>query len=150
MNDSLLANTAQPEIDMEEEFDDADYTPHFIQRLLDQPPLLPNESRDELWQVFGSFEYTDKGSAKTAVEYMLVYSATMLTWNVMRYRRMEVALLRNQERPALESLVRKTHDGAAMEGATAGLRIAANQDATKYYADPMHRKASTMKFEAAG
>jgi hypothetical protein len=134
-----VGDLEETETEDEDGFDDTDYTPRFINRLLQNPPLLPNESRDEFWQVFEDFEYIDLGRAKTVTEYMLVYSATVLTWEVMRYDRMKIALMRNQQRPALESLFRKTHEGAA-----------ANQNAKEWFVSPASRAAAARNFEAAG
>jgi len=145
-----VGDLEETETEDEDGFDDTDYMPRFINRLLENPPLLPNESRDEFWQVFEDFESTDLGHAKTVTEYVLVYSATVLTWEVMRYDRMKIALMRNQQRPALESLFRKTHEGAAMEGAAAGLRIAANQNAKEWFVSPASRAVAARNFEAAG
>jgi hypothetical protein len=140
----------EEETENEEELDDGDYRPSFIRRLMDNPPLLPSESRDEFWQVCEAFEYSHTGRAKTVVEHVMVYSAAVLTWEVMRYHRMKIAIMRNQQRPALESLFRKTHDGAAMEGVTSGLRISANLSAKEWFADSASRAISAKGFEAAG
>ncbi len=59
--------------DPEAGFDDADYTPNSIKRLLDNPPLLPGENRDLFVQLFEEFESTDLGRAKTVTEYVLVH-----------------------------------------------------------------------------
>ena len=63
-----VGDLEETETEDEEGFDDTDYTPRFINRLLENPPLLPNESRDEFWQVFEDFESTDLGHAKTVTE----------------------------------------------------------------------------------
>ena len=97
INPDLSENNAPAEMedaeDPEAGFDDADYTPNSIKRLLDNPPLLSGEDPVEFGLLFEEFESTDLGRAKTATEYVLVYSATMLT-----YQRMKVALLLNQQR----------------------------------------------------
>ena len=81
-----MANT-----EPEEEFDDHDYTPNFIQRLLNRPPVSA-EDHDEFVATFESFEMTHAGRAKTAAEHLMVYQATVLTYQVMSYQRIRVAL----------------------------------------------------------
>jgi hypothetical protein len=125
--------------DPEAGFDDADYTPNSIKRLLDNPQLPPGEDPNLFVQLFEEFESTDLGRAKTVAEYLLVYTVTTLTWDLMRYQRMKVALLINQQRAAVESLFRKTHDAAMIEGAGPALGIEANHSARAWFADPAYR-----------
>jgi hypothetical protein len=134
----------------EEELDDDDYTPAFISRLLDDLPLLPDEDRDEFLQVFCQFEYTPSGRAKTAVEFTIVFNATMLLWELLRYYRVRAGITLNQQRGAVESLFRKTHSGAAMEGAAAGLRASASVSADAWFSDAAFRAQAAKSFEAAG
>jgi hypothetical protein len=145
-----VGEEVQRETETEEESDDDDCTPYFIRPLLENPPLLPHESRDHFMQIFRSFEFGDTCTAKTATEYLLVYSITVLTWEVIRYHRMKIALMLNQTRPAVEALFRKTHEGAAMEGAATGLRIAGNLSANEWFADPVSQRKHARRFEAAG
>jgi hypothetical protein len=63
---------------------------------------------------------------------------------------MEDTILLNQQRPAVESLFRRTHEGAAMQNVEAGIRSAAIISANKYFADPAFRLAADKGFEAAG
>ena len=154
INSDLSENNTPAEMedvdDPEAGFDDADYTPRSIKRLLDNPPLLPGENRDLFVQLFEEFESTDLGRAKTVAEYVLVYTITMLTWELMRYQRMKVALLLNQQRAAVESLFRKTHDAAMVQGTGPALTIEANQSARAWFANPAYRAQAAKKFEAAG
>jgi hypothetical protein len=148
INPDLSENNGPAEI--EDADDDRDYTPRSIKRLLDNPPLLPGEDPNEFVQLFEEFEYRDSGFAKTATEYILVYTVTMLTWELMRYQRLKVALLLNQQRAAVESLFRKTHDAAMVKGTGPALTIEANQSARAWFADPAYRAQAAKKFEAAG
>ena len=150
LTETLLPTEIIEEREEEEELDDDDYMPDFIRSLLERLPLLPNETEAEFMQVFCSFEYMGTSRAKTVGEYVLVYSITLLTWEVIRYARMKIALMLNQQRSAVEAMFRKTHEGAAMEGAASGLRIAGNQSANGWFADPASRAQSAKNFEAAG
>ena len=54
---------------------------------------------------------------------MAVYQATVLTWDILRYQDMKVGVLRSHQRSALVSLLSKTHEGAAISGAEAAVRM---------------------------
>ena len=56
-----LQEVAPAEVDSEEEFDDRDYTPPFIQKLLLNPQLLPREYRENFANVFEGFELHPSG-----------------------------------------------------------------------------------------
>jgi hypothetical protein len=120
----------------EEDLDDNDYAPAFIDKLLKNPALLPPEYRENFESVFEELEYTHLGRAKTALEYILVNEATKLVLNLERYERMKGAIFLNEQRAAVEALFRKTHEGAAMQNAGPGLRAAAHLDAQKYFSKP--------------
>ena len=137
------------EADGEEE-DEFDYIPSFIKNLLDNPELLPREIRKDFASVFEVFEFTHRGRAKTAHEYMLVNEATKLTLSLQHLDRVENAILINQQRPAIKSLFRKTHDGAAMKGAGAAIDIEATLSGKNYFADPVFKAKADKAFEAAG
>jgi hypothetical protein len=134
----------------EEELDDEDYTPSFIKTVLDNKDLLPREFRENFLTVFEDFEYTDRGRAKTPLEFVLVSEATKLTLALQHLDHIENIIVLNQQRPAAESLFRKTHKGAAMRGAGAAIDIEATSSATKYFTDPAFKATADKAFEAAG
>src|SRR5262249_24450948 len=74
----------------DEDFDENDYSPNFIKRLIDDPPVLPHESKDEFVQVFESYEFRPNGRPKTDLEYMLVYEATTVTFELLQLERIRV------------------------------------------------------------
>ena len=150
INPDLSDSNIPEEVDPEAGFDDTDYTPRSIKLLLEDPPVLPGESPNEFVRLFEEFESTDLGRAKTATEYVLVYTVTLLTWELMRYQRMKVALQRNQQRAAVESLFLKTHEAAMLEGAAPAVRIEANKRADDWFGNPAYREQAAKKFEAAG
>jgi hypothetical protein len=102
--------------------EDHNYVPSFIAKLLDNPQLLPSYYREDFEFIFEKFEFSHLGEAKTTLEYIEVYQATMLTLDIERYEHMKDAILLNQRRPAVEALFRKTHEGAAMAGAEQAVR----------------------------
>jgi hypothetical protein len=63
---------------------------------------------------------------------------------------MKIGVLHSHQRPALESLLRKTNAVAAMKGAEPMMRVDADQKATKWFADPASRPAMMKAFELAG
>ncbi len=142
--------TTEETQEAEKELDDYDYTPPFIDKLLKNLALLPPEYREDFESVFERFEFTHLGRAKTELEYILVNEATKLVLNIERYERVKGAIFLNEQRPAVESLFRKTHEGAAMQNAGAGLRAAAHLDGQKYFSDPAFRTKADAAFEAAG
>jgi hypothetical protein len=139
------------EADNEEELDDNDYTAHFLQKVLANPQLLPREFQEDFACLFEDFEFTYIGRAKTTTfEYILVNEATKLTLSLQHLDRAERTILVNQQRPAVESLFRKTHEGAAMRNAEGAIHSAAILNATKYFADPVFKAKADKAFEAAG
>ncbi|MGY4258899.1 hypothetical protein ACVI1L_005967 [Bradyrhizobium sp. USDA 4516] len=134
----------------ESQKDAVEGVPLFVRAWLKNPPLLPGESRLELIEIFRSYEQTRAGKAETEAEYWMVCRATTLTAEIMRYERMKVTIMRLQERPAVETMLQKTHPGAAVADAAAGVRAKCHLDADKYYADPKHKEKSSKDFESAG
>ena len=129
-------------------FEDRSYPLDILKRLLDTPQLLPHENAKEFGQLFDSLEVY--GKAQTARNYMVVYQATVLTWDILRLHEMKIGVLHSHQRPALESLLRKTNAVAAMKGAEPMMRVEADQKVTKWFADPASRPAMMKAFELAG
>ena len=146
------SNELQP-IDLaeeENEEDDIDYTPTFIEKVLKNPELLPREIRADFITVFETFEYTHHGRAKTVFEYVLVNEATKLTLGLQHLDCLESTILVNQERAAVESLFRKTHEYAYVNDARPMIAQTAGLSAQQYFADPAFKAKSDKEFEAAG
>lgn len=141
---------AAAETPKDDEFDDNNYAPGFVEQLLRNPNSLPRNFREDFVRIFESFEWTHHGRAKTAIEYMLVTEATKLVLTLTHLDQMEDAILLHQQRPAVESLFCKTHEGAAMQNVEAGIRSAAVLRANEYFADPAFRLMADKSFEAAG
>ena len=60
------------------EEDETDHVPDFINKILENPVLLPGENEDDFIDVFKGLEFNDLGRAKTHYEYMLIAEATKL------------------------------------------------------------------------
>ena len=115
-------------------FEDKSYPLDVLTRLLDTPQLLPHENPKEFHQLFNSFEVY--GKAQTARDYMAVYQATVLTWDILRYYEMRIAVLSSHQRPALESLLRKTNAAAAMKGAEPMMRVGGRSESHEMVRGP--------------
>ena len=137
-------------IENEEGLDDADYTPNFIDKLLRNPALLPLEYREDFETVFSHFEHNHLGRAKTALEFILVSEATKLVLNLERYDRMKSAIFLNQQRSAVEMLLRKTHEGAAMQDVGPMLHAVAHLEAQQYFNNSAYKAQANSTFQGAG
>jgi hypothetical protein len=129
-------------------FDDKNFPPQIIKRLLQAAPVLPRESHEEFSSLYFSFEHYTK--PETTPDYLAVYQVTVLTWEVLRYQVMKVALLHNYQRPALDSLLRRTHEGATLKGAEQVVKLDADQRAKNWFRDPASRPAMVKAFEVEG
>ena len=107
----------------EEQVDDNDYTPDFIQGALKKPPILPGESADAFEALFESYEFSYNQRPKTDSEYLLVLQATTATCALMRYGRMKVAIEGNQRRAAAESLHRRSCSICLRKSISSGLIV---------------------------
>jgi hypothetical protein len=134
----------------EDEFDDRDYMPDFVRDILDNPPSSPDNRDGDFNLILEGFEYNHEARAKTFVEYVLVERAAVIFQELQYYKRMKFAITRNQRRPAIESLFRRSHEGATMEGAQSGLRHMASLEAQKYCKDPAFEATSDKFFEVQG
>jgi hypothetical protein len=130
--------------------EEEDCSPDFIEELIRNPPLLPGESQSDFELIFESYEYGANGCPTSTSEYMLVYQATMITWQLMRLERMKVKILAYQQRPAAETVYRRTFDNLSAEGNSGDSKASARKWGLSYFADPEYRKAYAAKLEAAG
>jgi hypothetical protein len=124
--------------------------PDILRRLLEAPQVLPHENPEEFIELFNGFE--DYGKPQHSRDYLAVYQATVLTWDVLRYQQMENGVLRSHQRPALESLLRKIQAQAAPKsGRASALGLSeARQAAAKWFKDPDTRSAMMKTIENAG
>ena len=125
------------------------YPLDILKRLLDSPQLLPHENSKEFLQLFDSLE--EYGKPQSSRDYLAVYQSTVLTWDVLRYQNMKIGVLRSHQRPALESLLRKTQARTASKGLAEGVaKSEARQLAAPWFKDPTSRPAMMKALEDAG
>ena len=79
--------------------------PFFIQKQLENPPILPGESKKEFIILFREIEFSAEGGKKIAADYMIDYETTKLMWNLQRIDRMIVAVIRHMRPAAIAALI---------------------------------------------
>jgi hypothetical protein len=127
--------------------DDNPAYPEVLRDLLDTTQLLPDENLEDFFRLYRSLVVYAKPKADW--DYLAVYQATMLTFDILRCHKMKIGLLCSHQRPALESLLRKTHvpiEGSPEPSATTD----AIKDARRWFADPASRPAIMKGIEDAG
>lgn len=132
-------------------YDDLDYAPDFIMKLVENPPLWDIESKEDFAKVFESYEsHYPSGRPKTDFEYIMVYHASLLSWELLRDDRMAAAILSFQLRPAAERVYRKTYEDFVGDGDPNSGRSTSRKWARHYFSDPEYRKAFAKKLETTG
>src|SRR6266403_52054 len=122
-------------------------SPNAIEAMLKNPPLLPSESKEEFDRVYDDF--LDPLGPETVPQHWLVWNSAILTWEVMRYRRIRVAYMLNQRRAAVGSLIRKAFQTSAMRALrTAGSDIDDNVE--RYFTDPEYPSLVAQALEKSG
>ncbi|WP_338824200.1 hypothetical protein [Bradyrhizobium septentrionale] len=129
--------------------DNERYPLDVLKRHLDTPQLLPHENAKDFNQLFDSLE--DYGKAQNSRDYLAVFQATVLTWDVLRYQHMKIGVLRSHERAALESLLCKIQVRMASPGlAEAIAKSDAGKLAAAWFDDSASRPAMMKMIENAG
>jgi hypothetical protein len=136
--------------DPDEGCDDTDYIPDSIREWLDNPPILPGESKYAFVRLFESFEFDYKQRPKTDMEYFWTRQATMAAWELMRCDSMKVAIVTNERRPAVESLHRRYSADPSTQDECNALRKSARDGGMMYFTDPEYREKFRVKLERAG
>ena len=126
------------------------YPRDLLKRLLDSTHLLPNENAKEFIQLFDSF--ADYRKPQSVRDFMSVHQATVLTWDILRCQDMKVGVLRSHQRPALESLLRKTQVGPASKKGISEVvaQSKARELAAPWFKDPASRPAMMKMIQNAG
>jgi uncharacterized protein YdiU (UPF0061 family) len=123
--------------------------PFFIRRQLDNPPVLPGESKSEFNILFREIEYSAEGGEKTAADYAVDYQATVLIWNLQRIDRMMVAVIRHMHPAAVAALLRRSSEyGEPERGSLAYLT--AHGEALAYFTSEADKKKVLERFAKAG
>jgi hypothetical protein len=126
------------------------YPLDILNRLLNNPQLLSHEDPKEFLELFDSLE--DYAKPQTTRDYMAVYQAAVLTWEILRYQRMKVGVLAAHQRPALESLLRKIKLRPAAKTGISAVVVPseARELAAPWFNDPASRPAMMKMMEMAG
>jgi hypothetical protein len=122
--------------------------PDFIRRHLMKLSLLPGESVSDYLEIYDNFNV--ELAPKTLLDHIQLGYATDLVYDLFRYHRMKVSTLNNGLRAAVEEMYRKTHEGAAMPGASAGVAFLAAEKAARWPADAAARKKIAAEFAQLG
>jgi hypothetical protein len=122
--------------------------PQTIQDLLEDPPVLPHESKMPFFELFGSFlEYA---KPETIVDYYLVYTATVSNWESHRYRSMAVAVTTNQHQAGFASLFEEADATAFGKLGKIWASTEARKKAIKCSTNDAYREQTYRDFEARG
>jgi uncharacterized protein YdiU (UPF0061 family) len=129
--------------------EERDPIPLFVRRKLENPPLLPGESKREFNTLFREIEISAEGGEKTAADYELDYQAAVLMWNIQRIDRMIAVLIEHKRLPAVVALVRRTSKYAEAEPRSpAG--FAAYETALDYFTSEDSKKTYQQLFASKG
>jgi hypothetical protein len=121
--------------------------PAAIEALLKNPPLLPNESQTDFDRVYDDF--LDPLAPETVPQHWLVWNSAILTWEVMRYRRMKVSYMLNQRRAAVGALIRQAFQSTSMRAVRKG-GSDIDDNIERYFSDPAYRPLVGQALEQAG
>ena len=77
---------------------------------------------------------------QTTRDYMALYQAAVLTWEILRYQRMKVGVLAAHQRPALEFLLRKIKVRPAAKISEVVVQSEARGLAAPWFNDPASRR----------
>lgn len=123
--------------------------PQFIEKRLENPPVVVGENPVEFRVLFVELECACLEHGGTAAEHMMVYQVAVLTWRLMRLERMRTSIIRHHRPVAVLSLVRRTDEHAEAErGSLAHARMGA--EAMTYFASKDAKKTLETRFIEAG
>jgi hypothetical protein len=123
--------------------------PQAIRTLIENTPLLPGEKRKNFMELFLELEYSPDRGPKTSAEYIMIFEATKLIFNLQRLERQRAQLVAHFRPAAVLTLhIRTTRDGIAEPGSLA--YSSAHDKARTYFASEEGRKKSVESFSQAG
>jgi hypothetical protein len=130
----------------------AECRPAFIQNVLDNPPVLPWEDRDQFLQIFQSFEGYYNEHLRRDADYLWLMEAAKAAFELYRLDRMRTAIIILQQRPAMTDVVLEALDvDPDLLPNGLKLREMAHDTARLFYTDPKFRENFTTKLlEGAG
>lgn len=118
-------------------FEDKSYPLDVLKRLLDTPQLLPHEDSKEFHQLFDSLEVY--GKAQTARDYMAVYQATVLTWDILRLHEMKIGVLRSHQRAGTGIHAAQEQCGSGAKGRRADNEGGGRSESHEMVRGPCHQ-----------
>ena len=148
-NHSGAIGELKASIESEEDYEGPGMTdiPDAIERMLKNPPLLPNESKEEFDTVYDDF--LDPLAPETVPQHWLVWNSAIVTWESMRYRRMKLSYTLNQRRAAVGALIRESFLSSSMRAIRkAGSDIDDNIE--RYFSDPEYQGLVAKALEDSG
>jgi hypothetical protein len=116
--------------------------------VLAHPRLLPGETRDQFYLMLELMFNTI--IPDTELEWLTTIDLTWLQWEIQRYRRWKNAIIMSNRAAALETALWKTHEGAAMVGATKMIRAESRMHAQEMSINPNARRDVRAKLESHG
>ena len=130
--------------------DSEKYRPAFINKALEDPPLMPGQKRESFIELFKEMELTQAGKAQSEREYAMALQATILTNEVSHYAWMKSKIMRMYQREAVTSLLFESQDHAGNSRVADALKGLAHADTKKFYLDAAFKDQSLKKIEAIG
>lgn len=126
-----------------------DHIPTFIRQQLDNFPVLPGEDRQELRSIFRSLAYTGGETPQTAIESILVFRTSVITYDMQRLERMRGKIIRHHHHAAVLALVARAEIpiGAADPAITFYKRRVQTLD---YFSSDAEKQSAVNAFIAAG
>lgn len=135
----------------EEGDDGADYLPDFIDAVLEDPPILPGECKDDFVALFESFELDYAQRPKTDLEYTWVLGATVAQWELQRYERLKVGIIAVHQRAAVEALHFEAYAVVPADRKERhDLRKSAREGSMRFYSEPDYKVEFTKTLQQNG
>ena len=94
-------------------------------------------------------DFLDPLAPETVPQHWLVWNSAILTWEVMRYRRMKVSYMLNQRRAAVGALIRQAFQSTSMRAVRKG-GSDIDDNIERYFSDPAYRPLVGQALEQAG
>lgn len=119
--------------------------PTIIMDRLNKTPMLPNESRRDVWETFNCL--ARELHPESMQDYLTLAEVAVLTFEVMRYRRLSAAIIKNQERAAIKALFRQLSEYGEVNEAG---RLEAGENTIKWFSNETFRKQAAANFAKGG
>src|SRR6267142_144965 len=128
--------------------DDFEIPDEVLPLVLAHPRLLPGETRDEFYLMLELMFSTILPD--TELEWLTTIDLAWLQWEIQRYRRWKNAIIMSNRTAAVESVLCRTHEGAAMSGAMSMIRAESKMHAREMSINPNAHRDVRAKLESHG